>query len=783
MDRNQSLGSAVDRGEAQLFCGREPELEQLARALDRSRRQATLVSLSGIGGVGKSTLLREFMRRVGRQGLPILRTSADNHATPIAVMRDWVDQMVAMSHSDLLLIDFITKSQRLNTIELRLRNTISSDETPAGKVVVEAAKGGVSSAAGAIVGGSLGPVGAILGGLIGGALGPIVEAVSHSVTGTPAAKQLSTSDAAFLETAELELTNSLLTAIDGLTFAQGLVLVVDAVEYWGDETWHWFRDKLLASMANQSLLIVLASREPLRRDQWLVWLPRLVNIELQPFEATVTADLLRRYGVSASEAQLNLIQRQTAGLPLTLALMASQNLLVSQEAAAVSADTSGQLTQVIETGVEWFLRTINEVGMRDVVTVVSIPRWFNAELIDRLMQPEQLSGSYDFLRNLHSIVRPRPNGLSLHDAVRHYLARSISLRRPVHYRDLHQRASDYFAEWRRRLHVIGHAYSDEWQVASLEWMYHELSLGRTESLRDEVQRSSRFYQHTYTRKLLADIDTYQKDIAGIADVYAYHQGESLIHHNDFLGAIKVFERLRTSSTVTDSQEMFAGLVHYQLGKAHFWLGNLAEAALQLHTAWNAFRAMGNSRMVQHAATFMSRTREAQGLVDEALRWRRMALVEMRRLRIVVSSDAYERDRADRVFAVAEALRLRGSLASALLVHQQCLKDRVSLGNLFDLGESHLAVASCLLQTGRLQEVEEHLSKAEHIFTQTQDAYMLADVSRLKGERFVGLCERQQARGAFQRAADLAEMSQHQRCLAAVQARLNMLGDDTAGRSE
>ena len=75
--------AAVSRG-LSAFVGREHELEVLERGLDKARSQLCVIDLVAEPGMGKSRLLHEFRRRIGRERAFVLSGSCspDGQQTP-----------------------------------------------------------------------------------------------------------------------------------------------------------------------------------------------------------------------------------------------------------------------------------------------------------------------------------------------------------------------------------------------------------------------------------------------------------------------------------------------------------------------------------------------------------------------------------------------------------------------------------------------------------------------------------------------------------------------------
>ena len=764
MTHRPSLKDSLDKWEEHLFCGRDAEVAKFNDILNRPSRPTTLVSIYGIGGVGKSTLVRALSRHSKARGAFTAISSADNSSSPISILLEFGFQIGRNNETKNIFSDFFEKIERLQAIENKLRSKIQEDENTVGKVAIEATKGGVGSAAGVALGAAIaGPIGAVAGGALGGALGPLVENASKDLRKSVRVKSLSNDDNQFLANAETHLTESFLLAINSLATHNKVALLFDAIEYLG-ETIKWLQNRFLAGLRQRGVIIVLAGRYALSRNQWLAWTPRLVEIELQPFTRETTYEFLTRYGVGTAKIK-EFIHEQTAGLPLAVALSASYSSQIVLAESQQSSYFETETAQIIEIVTESFLKNLSDEKLREALRVCSIPRWFNLELLSQLLEFKAAEREYDLLSNLRPAIRIRPYGLSLHDTMREYLSKSLSLRSPNFYNALQLRARDYFENIKKQLEATNNEYSEEWQMATLEWIYHQLVLGEISCFQDEIERSSRYYQHTFARRLITDVKTYQNTVQGIAGVYAYHKGQNLVHHNDFLSAIEVFTSINKQIVSLSEDSEFENLVTYQLGKAHFWLGEISIAEAYFKEVLQHFESVGNLRMQSHVATFLSKIHETRGELKSAIFWR---IYSIKRIKIILRSyqkdDKHQRDYADMLFSLGEAARLRGSFTIALEIHRRCINTRMKLKNEFDIGESHISIAKCFMSLAQYTEAETNLKIATTIYESTNDNYMLGEIRLLLGQKFLVEGKVAQAIAEFKKATHLAEDSQHRKCL-------------------
>lgn len=771
-----SLRKLISNRDEDLLLDRSTELKLFKQALDSRENHAHFLSFYGIGGVGKSKLLDAFKKIALSSGALVGFLSAENSSTPKSILVECSAQLNNSDESNDAFSKFFSTLSRLEKIEKRLREEINKENETFNKVAVEAVKAGVASSAGVVIGSAIaGPPGAIIGGTIGGALGPFIEKANLTFSKTVSPKELSKKDSEFRNDAENILTSNFVDAIKHLASnGNKIVLLFDTLEYLGN-TIDWLFDELFNKLSNTELVVIIAGRYPVPFVEVKQLKSRLDQYELQPFSKSTTVEYLSHFQI-ADPQTTEYIYQQTAGLPLAVALWTLFPPKVGENKNELPIDFFKESSQVKETVIDTLLDRLPNDGLREVFYAASIPRWFNPELLSRLLEKTNAEIEYDELSNLDSVIRIRPRGLSIHDILRKFIIESFSLRNPLKYTQFHQTARDYFHDLCLHIEAEGGRYNDDWKSYSREWIYHSLLLGDIDNFAQEIERSSRYYQHFFAKEIIADVETYQNLIQSSNYVFEYHRGQNLIHFNDFTSAIKVFCSLLASRYIENVE--LVTLTYYQLGKAYFWIGDFSNASEQLAKAYSIFQQQKNVRMQSHAANFLSRIEEINGSIKQAIVWRSFVIKNLRvLLRAEKGTPLYFRDLGDKLFSQAEILRLKNQYSEAIEIYHQCLEKRKSLQNDFDVGETYIALAKCFIANKKQSESKVYLTMASQIYLKTDDAYMLADIHLLIARCFFEEDNFLSAKKEAQLAINLATESQHNFCLLNATKFLNKLAED------
>ncbi|POB11862.1 hypothetical protein CO251_02685 [Sulfobacillus sp. hq2] len=202
--------------------------------------------------------------------------------------------------------------------------------------------------------------------------------------------------------------------------AQHAVLAIDNYdEIYGLDA--WLREVLLPSWPSHNLLVVLASRQSIL-SRWRLdpgWQRRAIDLPLKPF----TLAEIRQWQANVSrtptqEIPAETLYEQTRGLPLALAL--------SLETPSIP-DT---------TGLPALWNDLDEHSpSRDAIDILALTLVAPWNFIQEILHRPVSLAEYQSLSQL-AFVRRTPQGLTLHDLVRHYWYEHLRTKRPEHFTQL-----------------------------------------------------------------------------------------------------------------------------------------------------------------------------------------------------------------------------------------------------------------------------------------------------------------------------------------------------------
>jgi tetratricopeptide (TPR) repeat protein len=444
-----------------------------------------LLVIHGVGGAGKSSLLWMFRLQCKNAHIATAWASGDEARSVVDILANWMDDL----NSDGIKLPTLAKTiERYRVIQMKVDEQARKAKEVQGKAVdtlgKAAAKTIVETAATAI---GLGPLAGALGGMATDALVDWLRAF------------LPKRDIDLLLDPAKRLTDDFRTDIVRVAPKQRIVLMLDTFELLALED--WVRD--LAQQLHSNVLFVIAGRAmPKWSRYWPGWMAQAEIRELTPMTASVMHELVRRYyatigGDEPNPVQVEAIIRFARGLPVVATSAVQLWVQYGVE------DFQAVKPQVVADLVDRLLEGVPSKLVSALEAAATV-RWFNKDILRTLTDQVDVSATYDELRRF-PFVRPRVEGLALHDAVRDMMDENSRLHDPERHHELHERAATYF-EIR-----LATTTGQEAERLGLERLYHRVradeELG-TRLFQDIAEELVRHRLVSRLRALINDANTY-----------------------------------------------------------------------------------------------------------------------------------------------------------------------------------------------------------------------------------------------------------------------------------
>jgi tetratricopeptide (TPR) repeat protein len=439
----------IDRRKRAQFVGRQAQLSQFEGNLAKDPESETdpadfLFHVHGVGGVGKSTLLRRWREAARRAGAVTAVVDENDVHGVLPALMELARQLAGEAGVALKGFDRAVEQYR------REREAAAEPATAAG---------GASASSRMAAGAALGAVGMIPG------VGPVVSVVDPEAAARQVDRMRDAVRGRRMQESDVAAVGrAFIAELDRLCSQHAwVVLFFDTWEQTGRYLDQWLRDLLEDESLSLpgNVIVVLAGRDELAEREWAPLRDQVVDMPLEVFTEAETRALLTARGVTepgAVEAVLQL----SMGLPLLVELLAR-----ARPTAAGEVDQSGD---AVDVAVERFLLWIPDPRQRETVLACALAPQLNEDIFAAAVPPQArelwgwlcgqpfVSGHGDF-KQYHAIVRAS-------------MVRRQRTASPRTWTAAHLRLADTHAAWRTEAEQ--HLADTKWWGDQL-WRRHRLA--------------------------------------------------------------------------------------------------------------------------------------------------------------------------------------------------------------------------------------------------------------------------------------------------------------------
>jgi tetratricopeptide (TPR) repeat protein len=450
----------IARDSLDRFVGRRGQLALFARNLAKDPLSATdpaayLFHVRGVGGVGKSTLLRQW-REAARQAGAVTAAVDENDVHGV------LSAMVALARQ------LAEQTRPLKAFDKVVEQCRREQEAAARPADFDgAADEGPSATSRAISRAVVGGTTALVPG--GGAIAAMVDSDAVAEGMEQAWDRMRNLRARGRGTERDTVSRAFVEVLDELCADHPwVVLFLDTWEQTGRHLDTWLRTLLRDGFGPLpvNVMVVLAGRDDLARD-WDGLMAQGRDVPLEAFTEQETRELLARRGVT-EPGTVEAVLRLSMGLPLLADILA---LARPENAAAV--DANGDF---VDTAVERFVWWIPDPLRREVVLTCALAPRLNADVF-AAMVPQEARGLWEWLCG-QPFVSGSGDFKRYHAVVRAGMVRRERARSPQGWTGVHLRLAEAHAAWsaglERNLPDGRYRQDARWRQHRLDEMYHRL---------------------------------------------------------------------------------------------------------------------------------------------------------------------------------------------------------------------------------------------------------------------------------------------------------------------
>lgn len=458
--------------------------EQLVNAISLPKR---LLIIHGLGGMGKSTLLKMYCLSCRINHVPVALVTNEEAPSPVDVLAGWAkdlsDNSILLANFQKTLSEYCSIKAQVE-IEARKINQAASMSNVMGKAVTKAT---------IVTALSLIPV-----------VGPIASAL-----GGESSEAFINWLRSFLSKPDLELyldprrrlDSAFLSDLALTASKQRIVLMLDTYEQMTalDD---WMRE-LVRRLPGNVLLVIAGRTMPQWNRAWQDWMGKAEIIEVQEMSPDNLRLLINRYykyirGGNPDSEQVENIVQFARGLPMVATTVVQLWVQYGLE------DFPGVRSRVIADLVDRLLEGVPP-KMRPAFEAAAVLRYFNADMFSSMLKDSKAERFYHELRHW-PFVRPSREGLAVHNIMREMINEALQISTPERFKLLHKRALAYY-EMR-----LKDAIGDRSERYRLEHLYHLIQIDEevgVQLFQEIAEELTRYLLINRLRVLLNDVNTYQ----------------------------------------------------------------------------------------------------------------------------------------------------------------------------------------------------------------------------------------------------------------------------------
>ncbi|MEH1970082.1 tetratricopeptide repeat protein [Nostoc sp.] len=453
-NKPKSLQDILKQRQQSGFVGREDQVNQFRQNLalpPEDDRRRFLYNVWGQGGVGKSTLLRQF-RKIADEAKIISAYIDEAEKTIPEVMGRLAEELERQSHK---LPQFTERYKIYRQKRQELETDPDAPQSFSAFVGKTVFKTSVRLARRVPVGGA------------------VFDFVDEDAFATQAgewasyvAKKITNKDEVRLvQEPEEVLTPLFLQDIFKIAKETAVVLFFDTYERTGEFLDNWLREILEGRHGEVSLniLIAIAGRQELDKNYWAPYEGLIVRFPLEPFTEEEAQQYLTRKGITDNRI-IEVILRLSGNLPLLVGMLADAH-----------PNDPNQVIEPSSSAVERFLKWIDDPKRRQVALDAAIPRCLNRDVIAKLRPEKEADELFSWLKET-SFVNERTDGWAYHDVVKTQMLRHKRLSSPQSWADIHSKLAEYYDSLRNNLQLEEEKKQRDrsWQSHTLNVLYHNL---------------------------------------------------------------------------------------------------------------------------------------------------------------------------------------------------------------------------------------------------------------------------------------------------------------------
>lgn len=716
-----------DKREAESFTSRKDLLAEFIGLLYDGVPATSILYIHGIGGIGKTFLLQEYLEQCKRLRVPASLIGLGEKRSIVEVVTSIRNQLEPDYFNE-----FDIAIARYQRTQEALRQTLGS----VADGILSAVREGVPFGLGALA----------------------VDTIGQERAKEWLFRQLPSSDVQLYIHADEILTEKLVVGLNVLGENGKVVLLFDEFDRAAEELDLWFRQTLLKDLGSNCILVLVGRAVDLP-EGWHEWDPVLRRLELTRFSHEECLQFLARHGISQNAATQAIIDF-TGRLPWALAL--TVNMIRDGKLDPIQLPHTSQQHLISQQVIGRFLSNVPGPELLSIIEFCSLAGAFDADLVEHCLELPQEGQSRLAELSRFSFVGRREDGrFIIHDIVRKFVQEAVRRESPRKWREWHNKAAEYYGS------LVSYQGLDdpEAQYALVAHLYHVLQVDKDRGLQ-LLSRISEFagrvYQLSLYERLVGELEHYGKE--GKAELlHSLHSARLALKRGNQTRAQRIYETLIDNPMIWPALKAEAasdlGMIYYFQGRTDaaltmcrtglearkhagdrfgeaYTLLNLGEIH-SIRCEWDeSLDCLRQSKSILEAqegqssiglvALEMAQTYRLKGDLKQAEACCQEAMEIFDR-----GNDAYQLALAR--FRLAAIFKLSGKWRQAIHLLQASMAVLQASGDLSRVAGIHYYLGDLLRLTGRFSEAEGHLLKGLELLDRLGSSLFVGVPMELLGE--------------------------------------------------
>ncbi len=436
------------------FVGRTEQQQVFTENFAGDEPKWVVLSVTGEGGVGKSTLLKRYTQLAQGDEINANVVYCDDHQyTPVDAMAVIAEQLEKLG----------IESKKFNERYKKYRETlqqIESDPT--------APRGMVNVVTRGLTDFTIKSLRRLPG------VGVAADYMDEKAAGDAMADLAqyaftrwgNKDEVLLVREPEKILTPLFVELLNEATQKQRLVVMFDVFERTASTLSSWIIELVDGRHGDFSSWVsfIVSGRDPLEQH-WTELAGLMSHVQLEPFTLDETAVYLSNQDIK-DETLVKQIHEDTGGLPVLVELLAS-----------TKPQSGIPLPDISKDAVERFLQWTPDEAKRHAALIASAPRQFNQEILQAVLGQDKGKELFHWLAGQSFVRSNTERGYFYHDKVRGLMLRYQKNITPGELSATHAALAEHFAKTQAEFELQGNeAYENQaWRKSELERIYHHVS--------------------------------------------------------------------------------------------------------------------------------------------------------------------------------------------------------------------------------------------------------------------------------------------------------------------